>query len=68
MLSMDFADIFLNLFVRYALREGAAAIAVDIEEIVDVDQKSGWKPVIKIVPHTVQRRGEADCRKKDEAS
>lgn len=53
---------------EYALREGAAAIAVDIEEIVDIDQKSGRKPVIKIVPHTVQRRGEADCRKKDEAS
>ncbi|XP_057765284.1 molybdenum cofactor sulfurase [Salvia miltiorrhiza] len=53
---------------EYALREGAAAIAVDIEDIADFHTTSGRKSVIKIVPHTVQRRGEADCRKIHETS
>ncbi|KAH6768695.1 molybdenum cofactor sulfurase [Perilla frutescens var. frutescens] len=53
---------------EYALREGAAAIAVDIEDIADFDLISGRKSVINIVPHTVQKRGEADCNKKDETS
>lgn len=55
-------------FIRYALRQGAAAIAVDIEDITESDAMSGRKSGIKIVPHTVQRRGEADCGKIDETS
>ncbi|KAH6761763.1 molybdenum cofactor sulfurase [Perilla frutescens var. hirtella] len=53
---------------EYALREGAAAIAVDIEDVADFDLISGRKSVINIVPHTVQKRGEADCNKKEETS
>ncbi|XP_042007194.1 molybdenum cofactor sulfurase-like isoform X2 [Salvia splendens] len=53
---------------EYALRQGAAAIAVDIEDITESDAMSGKKSGIKIVPHTVQRRGEADCGKIDETS
>ncbi|KAL1556065.1 Molybdenum cofactor sulfurase [Salvia divinorum] len=53
---------------EYALRQGAAAIAVDIEDITESNAVSGAKSVVKIVPHTVQRRGEADCGKIDETS
>lgn len=69
MLFVGFANIFfLNLLFRYALREGAAATAVDIEDIVDNSIKSGSKPVTRIIPHTVQRRAEAGCRDKDGGS
>ncbi|XP_047981964.1 molybdenum cofactor sulfurase isoform X2 [Salvia hispanica] len=53
---------------EYALRQGAAAIAVDIEDITESDAMSGRKSGIKIVPHTVQRRGETDCGKIDETN
>ncbi|KAI3456698.1 hypothetical protein Pfo_013361 [Paulownia fortunei] len=53
---------------EYALDEGAAAIAVDIEDVADLDRKHGGKSAIKIIPHTVQRRGEAGCRKKEQTS
>ncbi|KAL8469454.1 hypothetical protein ACS0TY_032339 [Phlomoides rotata] len=43
---------------EYALGEGAASIAVDIEDIADFDRRSCGKSTFKIVPHTVQRRGE----------
>lgn len=58
----------LNIFFRYALGKGAAAVAVDVEDAVNFDIMSVRKPDIKIVPHTVQRRSEADCRKIDETS
>ncbi|KAL0363026.1 UNVERIFIED_CONTAM: Molybdenum cofactor sulfurase [Sesamum calycinum] len=44
---------------EYALKEGAAAIAVDIED---------GKSAIQIIPHTLQRRGEVGCRKKEQTS
>ncbi|KAG6405172.1 hypothetical protein SASPL_132758 [Salvia splendens] len=53
---------------EYALRQGSAAIAVDIEDITESDAMSDRKSGIKIVPHTVQRRGEADFGKIDETS
>lgn len=63
-------QIFLSLtnLIRYALREGASAIAVDVEDVANFDIMSGQKTDIKIVPHAVQRRGEADCRKLDKTS
>ncbi|KAK4493012.1 hypothetical protein RD792_000011 [Penstemon davidsonii] len=50
---------------EYALREGAAAVAVDVEEISDLDSE---KSTIEIKPHSVQRRSEAECRKKEQNS
>ncbi|XP_011095699.1 molybdenum cofactor sulfurase isoform X2 [Sesamum indicum] len=47
---------------EYSLKEGAAAIAVDI------DGRHGGKSAVKIIPHTVQRRGEIGCRKKEQTS
>lgn len=55
-------SVLLNLFFRYSLKEGAAAIAVDI------DGRHGGKSAVKIIPHTVQRRGEIGCRKKEQTS
>lgn len=62
------AGISLIFFFRYALGVGAAAIAVDIEDTADLDRRSGGKSAIKILPHTVQRRGETGSRKKDQTS
>ncbi|KAK6149513.1 hypothetical protein DH2020_017038 [Rehmannia glutinosa] len=53
---------------EYALSKGAAAVAVDIEDAADLDRRHGGKSDVKIIPHTVQRRGEDGCRTKEQTS
>ncbi|KAL7130624.1 hypothetical protein ABFS83_13G147100 [Erythranthe nasuta] len=53
---------------EYALGKGAAAVAVDIEDNADVDQRGEGKSGIKVVPHTVQRRSESGYRKTEQTS
>ncbi|PIN09781.1 Molybdenum cofactor sulfurase [Handroanthus impetiginosus] len=53
---------------EYALNKGAEAIAVDIEDVADLDWRGDGKSAIKIIPHTVQRRGEAAWREKEQTS
>ncbi|KAK4439592.1 Molybdenum cofactor sulfurase [Sesamum alatum] len=53
---------------EYALNEGAAATAIDIEDVADLDGRRSGKSAIKIIPHTVQRRGEVGCRQKEQTS
>ncbi|KAK6149517.1 hypothetical protein DH2020_017042 [Rehmannia glutinosa] len=53
---------------EYALGKGAAAVAVDIEDAADLDRRHGGKSDVKIIPHTVQRRGEDGCRTKEQTS
>ncbi|KAG8386614.1 hypothetical protein BUALT_Bualt03G0166800 [Buddleja alternifolia] len=53
---------------EYALHEGAAAIAVDVEDVADLDRRCSGNSAIKVIPHRVQRRGEAGCRRKQQTS
>ncbi|KAL6546984.1 Molybdenum cofactor sulfurase [Orobanche minor] len=41
---------------EYALGKGAAAVAVDVEDVADLDRGRIGESNIKIIPHTVQRR------------
>ncbi|XP_073149560.1 molybdenum cofactor sulfurase isoform X2 [Henckelia pumila] len=50
---------------EYALREGAAAIAVDIELNSIQNQRLSSKSAVNIAPHHVQTRREAYCGKKE---
>ncbi|KZV31597.1 molybdenum cofactor sulfurase-like [Dorcoceras hygrometricum] len=50
---------------EYALREGAAAIAVDIEANAIHNQRFSGKSAVNITPHHVQLRREAGCGKKE---
>ncbi|KAL6562442.1 Molybdenum cofactor sulfurase [Orobanche gracilis] len=53
---------------EYALGKGAAAVAVDIEDVADLDRGRIGESNIKIIPHTVRRRSEAGCRPKEQTS
>ncbi|XP_073061585.1 molybdenum cofactor sulfurase-like [Primulina eburnea] len=50
---------------EYALREGAAAIAVDIEANSVHNQRFSGKSAVNIRPHHVQIRGETWCGKEE---
>ncbi|XP_051124906.1 molybdenum cofactor sulfurase isoform X2 [Andrographis paniculata] len=53
---------------EYALREGSAAIAVDIENVCDLDPRCSGEPAIRFIPHSLQKRGETGFREKDQTS
>lgn len=56
------------IYARYALREGAAAFAVDVEERDEVDQELNGKSNFKIKPRQMQRRDVTRCHKNEQTS
>ncbi|XP_021738426.1 molybdenum cofactor sulfurase-like isoform X1 [Chenopodium quinoa] len=51
---------------EYALRQGAIAVAVDVEEFVDQDTSStDQKSLFKVAQHDIQRRNANRCIKED---